>query len=264
MSELLVLVGSDRRKGNSDLLGRIALREARGIYDRGDLIYLKDYELLPCNGCMACAFKEKICPLEDDFYSLLGRINQASHLLVIAPTYVLLPPARFKLLLDRYIAAYPRLKRVRRFGASVAVIALRDYQQFQIPILNLLLLAFGFEPVATAEFCGAGPGEVLLEPQLKKRMRDLLVTLKEGEKKTEDGRCPYCLSSLLIFENGRFSCPICDVEVVVEKGIPHFKGEPRWNPDRQQDHYENRILKTKDRFLSLLKQINRRKREISL
>ncbi|HID32085.1 MAG TPA: hypothetical protein EYP24_01750 [bacterium (Candidatus Stahlbacteria)] len=264
MSELLILVGSDRKKGNSETVGRLILRRGQEYFDRGELVFLRDFHLLPCNGCMACITKDKTCPLEDDFYPLLDRINQASHLIIIAPTYVLMPPARIKLLLDRYIAAYPRLVKKRRFGGAGSIVALPEYSQFQLPLLNLSLLAYGFEVMVNREFNGAGPGEVLLDPDLDGKIESMLMCLKEGEKEDLPGHCPYCLSPLLYYDRKGFICPICKVEARIEDGIPVFTGQPRWSDEGQKDHYENWILKTKDRFLSLLRDIRRRRKELPL
>jgi len=264
VSNLLILVGSERKKGNSELLSRLAIRRALTYFDRGELIFLRDFNLLPCNGCMACIVGDKACPLSDDFYPLLDRIEWASHLLIFAPTYVLMPPAKLKLLLDRYIAAYPKRRKVKRFGGVGAVIALPEYAQFQLPFLNLFLLAFGFEPVINLEFIGAGPGEVLLDDQLLTKIDKLLTNLSKGEKEIGEGCCPFCLSPLLYYEKGKFFCPICNVPVELRDGIPVYSGSPRWNEATQEDHYQNWILKTRDRFRARLRAILKKKRELSL
>ena len=161
---LLSLVCSKRRRGNSELIAQIVQKEAERHEASAELVHLSDYSVMECDGCMRCVFRNERCHLEDDFYELLEEFTQADGLFLVSPTYVLSIPGALKLVIDRYLLMYPSYQVIwGRPAVSVGVAGLRDWDQFQLASMNLLLLSLGFKIVDSFMAYGAGPGEALLD-----------------------------------------------------------------------------------------------------
>ncbi len=269
------LVASKRRKGNSDLLGRLALKVAleKGA-DSGEVVYLDQFSIQQCQGCMNCVFKEVPCKLEDDLYSFLDKISGASVLFLTAPVYVLALPGSLKLVMDRYLAMYKEIKeRHGRPAVSVGVAGPRGWEQFQLPLINLFLLALGFEVVDSFIAYGAGPGQALLDDEAISRARrgvQSLVTHQHRPFKSQTSRhCPVCFSTLFERVEGPIHrCPVCAVEAEERPEGFHFGEEAlnnhRWTLKKIEDHYKDWILKTKGSFMSDLRSVMRKKRELGI
>jgi len=199
---LLSVVCSKRRRGNSELIAGIARKEGEGCGASVETIRLGDYSITECDGCMRCIFKDQRCHLDDDFYELLKKFSRADGLFLVAPTYVLSIPGMMKLVIDRYLLMYPCYQNVSgRPAISVGVAGLPDWNQFQLPLMNLLLLSLGFRILDSFMAYGAGPGEALLDTSLVRRVGDAVRRLcvhheREHNAKAYEScisdRCPVC------------------------------------------------------------------------
>lgn len=269
------LIASRRRKGNSDLLGRLALKVAleKGA-DSGELVYLDQFAIEQCKGCMSCVFKATPCQLEDDLYRFFDKIANADVLFLTAPIYVLSIPGSLKLVMDRYLAIYRHLGNLYgRPAASVGVAGPKGWGQFQLPLMNLFLLASGFEVIDSFMAYGAGQGEALLDNEVISRVRsavqDLLSYRHQPFKSQISTHCPVCFSTLLErVEGGRYRCPVCAVDARERQDGFYFTAESlnnhRWTKENIEAHYKDWILKTKDTFRQNLKTIMRRKKELGI
>jgi len=99
--KILALIGSPRRRGNTDLLVDAAMGEAAKRGHEGEKLYLYDYEIKPCVDCRACKQGEKICVLKDGMPSIYNKIDAADVLIFGTPIYWYGPTAQMKLLIDR-------------------------------------------------------------------------------------------------------------------------------------------------------------------
>jgi len=271
--KLLIMNASPRKKGNSDVLSAIALKEAmRAEVDSAEIVHLRDYHIEQCTGCMRCVFNNERCPLEDDFYAWYDKMATADALFLAAPTYVTTIPGSLKTLFDRYLCIPPLYEKLYgRPAVSVGVASPIDWEHFQLPLMNMFLLGLGFRISDSFMVYGAGPGEVLLEREQVTRVKGALARLWSGEQpesfaETVSNRCPVCRSTVFErVEGQKFRCPVCLSEGVLEEGGYRFDADSmnqhRWTPDRMEDHFQNWILKTKGMFREKLKEILRRKRE---
>jgi len=269
------LIASERKKGNSDCLGRLALKEAlKNGADSGELLYLSDFKIYECQGCMECVFKGKLCKLDDDLYELLGKIRDADVLILIAPTYILSVPGSLKLLLDRYLTmpAYFGYT-MDKSAVSIGIASLPDWHQFQLPIMNLLLLCMGFRVMDSFIAYGAGQGEVLLGDgvsKLKKSVEKLCRDRKITPFRSQlSNHCPVDFSTLFErMEDETYRCPVCLTPCERRGNGFYFKAEDlnshRWLLQNVRDHFDNWILETKDRFKKKLREIQKKKRELSI
>jgi multimeric flavodoxin WrbA len=272
--KLVVMNASPRKKGNSDVLSAIAIREAlRSEVEAAEVIHLRDLNIMQCTGCMRCVFNDQRCPLDDDFYAWYDKMAAADALFLVAPTYVTTIPASLKVLFDRYLCIPPLYKKLYgRPAVSVGVASPIDWEHFQLPFMNMFLLGLGFRILDSFMVYGAGPGEVLLDREQTSRVKGALKGLwstSGGEAEFSEvisDRCPVCRSTVFErIEGKRFRCPVCLSEGVLEEDgyrfDPASMNEHRWTLRRMEDHFQNWILKTKGMFREKLKEIMRRKRE---
>ena len=99
--KILALIGSPRRRGNTDLLVEAALDEAEKHGHEGEKLYLYDYEMRPCVDCRACKQREKVCVQKDDMSKIYKAIDAADAIILATPIYWYGPTAQMKLLIDR-------------------------------------------------------------------------------------------------------------------------------------------------------------------
>ncbi len=267
------LIVSKRRRGNSDILGKLALKEAIKQGATGELIYLKDYKIKECDGCMSCVFKNIPCHLDDDWYKLLNKISTADALFLSAPTYVLSIPGSLKLVMDRYLLVPKYFNKIypqKSPAMSIGIGGLSDWNHFELPLMNLFLLGLGFSITDSFYARAAGPGEILLSDEtilrLKKGVQSMLARKHKPFNTQVSNHCPVCFSTIFERIKGkRYKCPVCAVEAEEREDGFYFSADNlnnhRWTPDNVEDHFTNWILKTKDRFKKNLIKINQQKRK---
>jgi len=102
---VLVVLGSPRRDGNSAAL---AARIARGAESAGadvETVFLQDLEISPCRGCDTC--KEpgsKGCAINDDMQEIYPKLIGADAWVIASPVYWFTMSAQTKLFMDRCYA----------------------------------------------------------------------------------------------------------------------------------------------------------------
>jgi multimeric flavodoxin WrbA len=267
-------VVSERKNGNCDLLGRLAAKYAKESgADSSEIIYLKNYDIEQCRGCLHCVLEKKKCKINDDLYQLLDDIKKADRLLLVAPVYVLSVPGKLKLLLDRFLCTYSYLKDSYGIPAtSIGVAALNDWHQFQLPLMNLFLLSFGCHIVDSFIIYGAGPGEVLLEKrtdELQKSVQKLLGYRKTAFQSHISKHCPVDFSTLFErIEGINYRCPVCLTPAKEVDDGYFFQAKDlnnhRWTIQKIQNHFINWILKTKPRFKLKLREIVHKRKKFGI
>lgn len=105
--KLLVLLGSPRRGGNSELLaGKVAeVVEASG--GSTEIIRLNDLKLRPCQGCGGCD-KTGTCVIKDDMTEIYEAVDLADRILMVSPVYFYALSAQCKICGDRFQARWSR------------------------------------------------------------------------------------------------------------------------------------------------------------
>lgn len=101
MSRIVVLVGSNRKGGNTDLLAKAF---ADGASDRHEveLISVADYKVGPCIGCNSCFQKEgNLCFQQDDMQQIYDKLKVADILVIASPVYFYGVSAQLKAIIDR-------------------------------------------------------------------------------------------------------------------------------------------------------------------
>jgi len=98
--QILGIVGSKRKNGNTSILTQAALEEAEQEGAQTELLYLSDYNYSDCTGCEGCA-KDYRCVVKDDMQQIYPKIIEADGLVVGSPTYFYNLTAVMKAFIDR-------------------------------------------------------------------------------------------------------------------------------------------------------------------
>ncbi|MCR5452986.1 MAG: flavodoxin family protein [Lachnospiraceae bacterium] len=116
MSKILVLVGSVRKGGNTELLAQAF---ANGVKKNNeiDIISVSDIKVNPCDGCNACFFTEgNACIQKDDMANIYSKLKNTDTLIIASPVYFYGISARLKAVIDRLHTPMRNQFGVKRMG----------------------------------------------------------------------------------------------------------------------------------------------------
>jgi multimeric flavodoxin WrbA len=102
MAKILGIVGSPRKKGNTDILVDKILEGARDAGADVEKIHLKGLTIKECDGCYVC-WQGKACPKKDDMNNLYPLIETADVIVFGTPVYWFGPTALLKAFIDRLV-----------------------------------------------------------------------------------------------------------------------------------------------------------------
>lgn len=104
--KILILSGSPRRGGNSDLLCDEFLRGARESGHEAEKIFLRDKKIAPCNACYYCTKNGGNCAIRDDMAEVLDQMQAADVIVMASPVYFYSIDAQMKAVIDRCVARW--------------------------------------------------------------------------------------------------------------------------------------------------------------
>ena len=102
MTKILGIVGSPRKKGNTDILVDRILEGAKDAGADVEKVHLRGLKIKECDGCYVC-WKGKECPKKDDMNDLYPLIEAADVIVFGTPVYWFGPTALLKAFIDRLI-----------------------------------------------------------------------------------------------------------------------------------------------------------------
>lgn len=105
---VVIIAGSARKEGNSDLLCDAFAQGARDAGHNIEKICLADKNIQYCKACYAC-FQTGHCVLKDDMESILEQIQSADVLVFASPTYFLTMSGQMKVMIDRLLPKWQDL-----------------------------------------------------------------------------------------------------------------------------------------------------------
>lgn len=170
---------SPRAGGNSD-----AAADLLADLVSGAVLRLRDFDVLPCTGCGACARTGRcVLASEDRAEELFGHVEAASGLILTAPVYFYHLPAQAKAWIDRSQSRYlareggmrPRGSR-RRAHAVLLAGRPRGERLFAgiLSTLRYFLDVLDFDLVDTALARGVdAPGDVLANAEARRAVCEL-------------------------------------------------------------------------------------------
>jgi NAD(P)H-dependent FMN reductase len=103
MKNVLGVVGSPRKKGNTDVMVSRVLEGALAAGARVDTICLADLKILECDGCHACWKGRHLCSKKDDMATLYPKIAGSDAIVLGTPVYWYGPTAIMKSFIDRFV-----------------------------------------------------------------------------------------------------------------------------------------------------------------
>ncbi len=109
MKKVLILSGSPRKGGNSDIL---CDQFAKGAIDAGnevEKIRVTEKKIAPCSGCYFCRTSGGKCALNDDMGEILEKIIACDVLVLSTPVYFYSMCAQLKAVIDRCVAKWTKI-----------------------------------------------------------------------------------------------------------------------------------------------------------
>lgn len=101
MSKIVILIGSMRKGGNTQLLAQ-AFAEGAGNQNDVEIISVADYKVNPCIGCNSCFTRENNrCFQEDDMVQIYDKLKTADIVVIASPVYFYGISAQLKAIIDR-------------------------------------------------------------------------------------------------------------------------------------------------------------------
>ena len=123
--QVLIVIGSPRRKGNSTILAQRVAAGARAAGAEVETVRLHDMDIRPCTACNGCR-KDAAddCILDDDMQTLYPKLRACDALVIASPIYWFTVSAQTKLFMDRWYGiggpqGYPDLEG-KRVGIVLA------------------------------------------------------------------------------------------------------------------------------------------------
>ncbi len=276
--KILGLVASYRKLGNTEVLVKEALMEARHLGAKIDTLRLTDLRIEPCKGCMACVFNREECRIPDGWNTFREKLMDSDAVILGVPTYFLGTPGIIKMITDRNIAFQAEtLRPTGKPGAIIGVSGVRKWEPFAMPMLNVFMFTCGLKVIDQVMLYAQGPGEILLDDKAMDRARKLGSNLfnavsKLAEKEIyvgDRGLCPVCHQNLFSIKNGTLECALCQAkaEFKIVDGATKIVFDletlkaHRWSEEALLKHFSLAILPSGARFLKEKDEIAKRTRK---
>jgi multimeric flavodoxin WrbA len=123
------IVGSGRKRGNTETLTRIALEEIEKKGLETELISLAGKKIEPCDGCRSCSKTGK-CHFKDDFGSVFTKMKKADGIILATPVYYGAATPQMVSLISRFYAT--RSKPLKNKVGGPIVVARRAGHNFTL------------------------------------------------------------------------------------------------------------------------------------
>lgn len=108
--KVLILSGSPRKEGNSDILCDEFKRGAEESGNQVEKIRIAAKKVHPCSACYYCKNHSGKCIYEDDMSEILQKIIDADVLVLASPVYFYSINAQLKAVIDRTVARWLEVK----------------------------------------------------------------------------------------------------------------------------------------------------------
>ncbi len=105
----MVLSGSPRKDGNSDILCNQFMKGAEESGNTTEKIYVSDRKIGWCRGCYACQ-DGHICVQKDDMAEILDKMLKADVIVLSTPVYFYTMDGQIKTLIDRTLPRYTDIR----------------------------------------------------------------------------------------------------------------------------------------------------------
>ena len=107
--KVLILSGSPRKGGYSDLLCDEFLRCAQESGNQVEKVFLRSKKVAPCNACYYCKNSGGKCAIPDDMAEILDKMQAADVIVMASPVYFYSIGAQMKAVIDRSVARWTNI-----------------------------------------------------------------------------------------------------------------------------------------------------------
>lgn len=108
--KVLILSGSPRKNGNSDILCDQFKLGAEKAGNDVEKIFISDKNIGFCKACYYCVKHNGTCAIKDDMAEILEKIAKADVIVMSSPVYFYSIDAQMKALIDRVVAKWTEIK----------------------------------------------------------------------------------------------------------------------------------------------------------
>ena len=153
---VLVFLGSPRKKGNSEVLTEAVLKGVRQVGGDPEIIRLCDLDISPCLNCGGCDKTGK-CVVDDDMTPLYDKIISTDLIILASPIFFYGITAQAKAFIDRTQALWNRKRLLMekskwqenpdRRGFFISVAATSGTKIFEGAVLTM---KYGYDAMGTA------------------------------------------------------------------------------------------------------------------
>jgi multimeric flavodoxin WrbA len=170
MTNILAVVGSPRRGGNTDILVSRMAEGAGAAGAQVEMIRLGELQIRECDGCHAC-WRGRPCSKNDDMRLLYPKIADSDTIVFGTPVYWYGPTALMKAFIDRFVYFNCEANRpmVRGKRAAVAVVLEETHEETWRPVVEFFEKSLAYLQMDLTERIvvpGVGKkGEILLQPE---------------------------------------------------------------------------------------------------
>lgn len=120
MGKIIVLVGSMRKGGNTDLLAQ-SFAKGAGKNNTVEIVSVADYNVNPCIGCNSCFTREgNQCFQNDDMTEIYKKLKTADMVVIASPVYFYGISAELKALIDRLHTPMRNEFRIKKLALLLA------------------------------------------------------------------------------------------------------------------------------------------------
>lgn len=140
--QVLGIVGSPRKQGNTDILMGKLLKGCQKNNHTTEKIYLYDYNIEPCIDCRSCKKGDLECVLKDDMTALYAKVESSDTIIFGTPIYWYGPTAKMKLFIDRLRPFIANRKLEGKTG--IVVIPSEEGPKICKPLLEMFEMSFKY------------------------------------------------------------------------------------------------------------------------
>ena len=109
MKKVLILSGSPRKRGNSDILCDEFAKGAIAAGNEVEKIFVAEKKISLCTGCYFCREHGGRCAFNDDMGDILQKIIDCDVLVLSSPVYFYSISAQLKSVIDRTVARWTEI-----------------------------------------------------------------------------------------------------------------------------------------------------------
>ncbi len=109
MKKVLILSGSPRKGGNSDILCDEFMKGAIAAGNEAEKIFVCEKKIHPCTGCYFCREHGGRCAFNDDMGEILQKIIDCDVLVLSSPVYFYSICSQLKAVIDRTVARWTEI-----------------------------------------------------------------------------------------------------------------------------------------------------------